>query len=329
MNYEKSESNFMRHIFIINPKAGQGGNVQRIQTLAEELGRRHHLETLCLLTHASGHATTLARSLAETGEPLRLYACGGDGTINEVANGIAGFANAAMTAIPTGSGNDFLKNFGPDQEKFHNPELLWDGPITPLDLIDCNGQRCALTLACSGIDARVAADVHKYSGLPLLHGKGAYIASLLVNFFFKGIGSHWTVYLDGVPQTGAYSLATVCNGRYYGGGFLPMQEASMTDGVLNTLIVKQVTRRTFTKFVLPYSKGEYWRFPQYAQSATAREIRIVSDQDIVTCLDGEIFLFRDVTFRLSEKKVNFFAPKGASPDATCVPIHLQNRKEPL
>ena len=319
----------MRHIFIINPTAGRGGNVQRVQTLASELGRQHHLETLCLLTRSSGHATTLARSLAETGEPLRLYACGGDGTINEVANGIAGFDNAAMTAIPAGSGNDFLKNFGSDQKKFLDPELLWDGPITPLDLIDCNGQRCALTLACSGIDARVAADVHKYSALPLLHGKGAYITSLLVNFFFKGIGSRWTVYLDGVAQTGIYSLVAVCNGRYYGGGFLPIQEANMTDGVLNTLVVNQVTRRTFTKFVHPYSKGEYWRFPQHAQSVTAREIRIVSDQDIVTCLDGEIALFRDVTFRLSEKKVNFFAPKGASPNATCVPIEQQKRTKAL
>ena len=101
----------------------------------------------------------------------------------------------------------------------------------------------------------------------------------------------------------------------------------MTDGVLNTLVVKQVTRRAFTRFVTPYSKGEYWRFPQYAQSCTAKEIRITSENDIVTCLDGEIFLFKDVTFRLSDKKIDFFAPKGASPDATFTPIDQQHRKE--
>lgn len=71
----------MRHIFIINPKAGQGGSVQRIQTLAEQLGQRHHIETLTLLTHGPGHATTLARSLAgDWRRLLRLYAAGGDGT---------------------------------------------------------------------------------------------------------------------------------------------------------------------------------------------------------------------------------------------------------
>ena len=97
-----------------------------------------------------------ARKLAESGEAIRLYACGGDGTIHEVANGIAGFPNAAMSCIPTGTGNDFLKNFGPDADKFSDVENLWDGDAFPLDLIDCNGCLC-LTIACNGIDARIAA----------------------------------------------------------------------------------------------------------------------------------------------------------------------------
>lgn len=307
----------MRHIFIINPKAGKGDQIQHLQAMAEALGQRHQLNVLCLLTRSPGHATTLAHSLAETGEPLRLYACGGDGTINEVANGIAGFPNVAMSAIPVGTGNDFLKNFGADLEKFRDPEQLWDGPETTLDLIDCNGQY-ALTLACSGLDARVAADVHKFSTRPLLSGKGSYVASLAVNFLFKDIASHWTVSLDGVPQTDDFSLVAVCNGRYYGGGFCPVPEASMTDGVLNTLVVKKVSRPTFIRFVVPYSKGNYQKFPQCAACHTAKEIRITSDQeDIVICLDGEILHTRDAVFRLAEKKLNFFMPHGADPDATC------------
>ena len=142
-------------------------------------------------TQRPGGAEEMARRLAESGEELRLYACGGDGTVNEVANGMAGFPNAAMTCIPAGTGNDFLKNFGEDAAKFADAENLWDGDALPLDLIDCNGRLC-LTIACSGIDARVAESVHELGSSPLLSGRGSYLAAVAVNFLFRGIGQHWT-----------------------------------------------------------------------------------------------------------------------------------------
>ena len=185
-----------------------------------------------------------------------------------------------------------------------------------MDAIDVNG-RIALTIACSGIDARVAADVHKYSESPLLDGKTSYIASLAVNFLFKGIASHWTVTLDDEVIEDDFSLVAVCNGRYYGGGFMPVAEARMDDGVLNTLVVKKVSRVTFARFVGPYSKGGYSKFPEYAHCSTPQVIRIHSEKpDIVTCLDGECMTNSDVTIRMSEKKLNFFGPEGCSCNAT-------------
>ena len=306
----------MKHIFIINPTAGKSDSRQKIYDMADRLRREHDLDVQCILTKKQGHATELARKLCESGEDLRFYACGGDGTVNEVANGIIGYDNAAMTVIPVGTGNDFLKNFGDDAEKFRDAENLWNGPQFPMDAIDVNG-RVALTIACSGIDARVAADVHKYSESPLLDGKGSYIYSLAVNFLFKGIGSHWTVTLDGVPVKGDWSLVAVCNGRYYGGGFMPVAEARMDDGVLNTLVVKAVNRCTFLKFVGPYSKGEYAKFPEYAHCSTPKTVRIQSDkEDIVTCLDGECVTNSDVTIKLHDKKLNFFGPEGCSCNRT-------------
>ena len=146
----------MKHIFIINPAAGKKDSRQRVYTMAEALKRNHNLDVECMLTKSRGHATALTRAIAETGDYVRFYACGGDGTLNEIANGIAGFPNAAMTCIPIGTGNDFLKNFGKDAEPlFLDAENLWNGDVTPLDLIDCNGKYC-LTIACTGIDARIA-----------------------------------------------------------------------------------------------------------------------------------------------------------------------------
>ena len=306
----------MKHVFIINPTAGKADSRQKIYDMADALRRKHDLDVQCILTKKQGHATEIARRLCDSGEELRFYACGGDGTVNEVANGIIGYDNAAMTAIPVGTGNDFLKNFGDDLEKFRDAENLWDGPQFPMDAIDVNG-RVALTIACSGIDARVARDVHKYSESPLLDGKSSYIYSLAVNFLFKGIGSHWTVTLDDVAVTGDWSLVAVCNGRYYGGGFMPVAEARMDDGVLNTLVVKKVSRGTFLRFVGPYSKGGYSAFPQYAHCATPKVIRIQSEHnDIVTCLDGECITNSDVTIKLHDKKLNFFGPEGCSCNRT-------------
>ena len=306
----------MKHIFIINPNAGKHDSRQRIYDMADALRNQHGLEVQCILTKNQGHATELARKLCESGEELRFYACGGDGTANEVANGVIGYDNAAMTVIPVGTGNDFLKNFGDGAALFEDAENLWDGPRFPMDAIDVNG-RIALTIACSGIDARVAADVHKYSESPLLDGKGSYIYALAVNFLFKGISSHWTVELDGEAVEGDYSLVAVCNGRYYGGGFMPVPEARMNDGVLNTLVVQKVSRVTFAKFVGPYAKGEYHKFPHLAHCSTPQVIRIRSQkEDIVTCLDGECMTSNDVTIRLSDKKLNFFGPEGCSCNAT-------------
>lgn len=302
----------MKHIFIINPTAGKTDSRQKIYDMAESLRQKHGLDVQCILTKKQGHATELAKKLCETGETLRFYACGGDGTVNEVANGIIGYDNAAMTVIPVGTGNDFLKNFGDDMEKFRDAENLWDGPQFPMDAIDVNG-RVALTIACSGIDARVARDVHKYSESPLLDGKGSYIYSLAVNFLFKGIGTHWTITLDDVTTEGDWSLVSVCNGRYYGGGFMPVAEARMDDGVLNTLVVREVNRRTFLKFVGPYSRGEYAKFPEYAHCSCPKVVHIHSEKpDIVTCLDGESVVNSDVTIKLHDKKLNFFGPEGCS-----------------
>ena len=306
----------MKHVFIINPTAGKTDSRQKIYDMAEALRTKHDLDVQCILTKKQGHATEIAQRLCDSGEELRFYACGGDGTANEVANGIIGYDNASMTVIPVGTGNDFLKNFGDDLDKFRDAENLWDGPQFPMDAIDVNG-RIALTIACSGIDARVAADVHKYSESPLLDGKSSYIYSLAVNFLFKGIGSHWTVSLDDMVMEGDWSLVAVCNGRYYGGGFMPVAEARMDDGILNTLVVREVNRRTFLKFVGPYSKGNYHKFPDYAQCYTPQVIHIHSDKpDVVTCLDGESVVNRDVTIKLSDKKLNFFGPAGCSCNRT-------------
>jgi diacylglycerol kinase (ATP) len=306
----------MKHIFIINVHAGKRDQASRILTMAEKLRVKYGLDCSCMITDHPGGAEELARRAASGNDSVRIYACGGDGTASEVANGIAGFENAAMTCIPSGTGNDLLRNFGADAVKFRDAENLWDGPQFPLDLIECNG-RYALTIACTGIDARVADDVHKYRANPLFGGKSSYLTSLLMNFLFKDIHQRWTVSLDGQVLLGDYCLISVCNGRYYGGGFMPVPEARMNDGVLDTIIVKGVSKLSFARFVSAYAKGEWRRFPSLIRVVHPQEIRIQSSNcELVTCLDGESLHSSDVTIRLADKKVNFFGPAGCDCNRT-------------
>ena len=243
----------MQHVFLINPHAGKQNHAARIYAMAEHLRTRHGLCCTCLLTSRPGGAESLARETAQSGDPVRLYACGGDGTVSEVANGIAGYPNAAMTVIPSGTGNDFLKNFGPDAARFSDVESLWDGPSFPLDLIDCNGRLC-LTIACSGIDAQIADGIDQFRRIPLLHGRASYLCSVAVNGLLRPLGHAWTVTLDGVPQTGKFALVSVCNGRHYGGGSTPVPEARMDDGILHTILIRAVPRRVFARFFPAYSR---------------------------------------------------------------------------
>ena len=306
----------MRHVFIINPRAGKKDQTARIYEMADRLRAAHGLECACMLTDRPGGAAEMARRLAEEGGEVRVYACGGDGTVSEAANGLAGFSNAAMTCVPAGTGNDFLKNFGPDMEKFRDAENLWDGPVFPLDLIDCNGRYC-LTIACSGIDAQVAEGVHLYGRSPLLNGRGSYLASVAANVLLRPIGHRWTVTLDGETEEGDFALVSVCNGRHYGGGSTPVPEARMDDGVLNTILVRKIGKAAFARLFGVYSAGNYRQVPRTARVVTAREVRIRSaDEEIVTCLDGECFRSRDVVLRLADKRVNFFGPRGCDPNAT-------------
>ncbi len=308
----------MRHILIINPNAGKRNSTTALMEMAKGLRVRHGLDCTCILTQRPGHALETCRSLAASGASVRFYACGGDGTVNEVANAIAGLPNAAMTCVPTGTGNDFLKNFGPEMApRFRELEQLWSGPAFPLDAIDCNG-RLALTIACAGFDARVARDVHTYGNSRLLPGKSSYVASLAVNFLLRPLCQRWRVFLDGEEQgAGEYVLIAACNGRYYGGGFLPVPQARMDDGVLHTMIVTRASRGDFLRFVGPYSVGDYHKAPGIARVVTAREVRIEGvDNHVVTCLDGEIITAPSVVLRLSGKRVNFFGPPGCTPNAT-------------
>ena len=296
----------MLHLFIINPAAGSRDRTADYREKIEKAfaGREdYRIE----VSQCPGDCTRIAKEAAQTGEQVRLYACGGDGTLNEVAAGAAGFSNAAVTVFSGGSGNDFVKLF--DQpDAFRDLERLLDCREAEFDLIRCN-DRLSLNICSVGLDARIGTDVANYKRIPLLTGFRAYAVSTVINLF-KGISEHYIVEVNGETVDASHTFVCVCNGRFYGGGFNPVPEADPSDGLLDVLLVKKVSLLQVPGLIGKYKNGKYKQIPHVVRHLQTDKITIRCDKPSPINLDGELMTAQTVEMRIAEEKLRFFFPKG-------------------
>ena len=297
----------MKHLFIINPAAGSHDRTGEYAPMIRHACNIRDLDFEIAISRGPGDCTKLARKAAETGEEVRIYACGGDGTLNEVVAGAAGFSNAAVTVFSSGSGNDFVKLFD-DPKAFFELERLLDAEETWFDMIDCNGN-LAINICSVGLDARIAADVSRYKRLPMLHGLRAYLASTAVNVF-RGISEHYRVEINGEVLDGRYTFVCVCNGRYYGGGFNPIPEADPTDGILDVLLVDHVPLAQVPFAIGKYKDGRYKELSHIARYLRTDCVKVICDGPTAINLDGEQRVATTAEFKVSDKKLRFFYPRG-------------------
>lgn len=308
----------MKHLFLINPAAGKRGSTDALCRQIVDTFTALGLAYEIFLAAAPRDCEARARAAAESGEPVRLYACGGDGTLNEVVNGAAGYDNAAVTNVPKGTGNDFIKLFGPTyRSAFSDLAALAAGPQSAFDLMDCNG-RLGIDVCCAGVDARIAADVHKYKSIPLLNGMAAYSLSLIVNVLFKGLSRPTRILAGDTVLDGESTIICICNGRHYGGGFMPVGDAQPDDGILDMLVVPKVGRLTFFRLLGAYAKGRYREHPEVLAHFHGQSFAFSSPQELTAVVDGEVIHAKDFHVSLSPKKVWFFYPAGLNYHATAI-----------
>ncbi|MBQ3543154.1 MAG: diacylglycerol kinase family lipid kinase [Oscillospiraceae bacterium] len=297
----------MKHLFIINPAAGSRDRTKKYTQAIRAICGSRGLDYEIRVSEAPGHCTELSRSAAETGEEYRIYACGGDGTLNEVAAGAAGFPNAAVTVFSGGSGNDFVKLFS-DPEAFFDLEKLLDAQEATFDMIRCNGD-LSLNICSVGLDARIGTDVANYKRLPLLHGFSAYAASTVINLF-KGISEHYVVEIDGQELDDEFTFICACNGRFYGGGFNPVPEADPTDGMMDVLLVKKVSLLQVPGIIGKYKNGRYRELPDLVTHYRTDKVTVRCDKPTPINLDGELRTAQTAEFSIAKEKLRFFYPKG-------------------
>ena len=284
----------MKHIFIINPTAGKTDSRQKIYDMAESLRQKHGLDVQCILTKKQGHATELAKKLCETGEALRFYACGGDGTLNEVLQGAAGYDNAAVGCVPCGSGNDYVRNFGTQAQFLDLDAQLAARPFT-VDMIR-TPQGCGIDIYAAGIDAQVANGIPKWRRVPLCGGTTAYTLSIL-EAVCSTFRHRLRITADDRQMEDVYMMLAICNGQQYGGGYCAAPHASMTDGLLDVVLLKPVPRLKLPGLLGAYKKGEHLleddavaeKFKPYMTffRTSQIDIEVLDGNPLITTLDGE------------------------------------------
>ena len=300
----------MKHLFIVNPVAGKSKPEDKMRLIHESIGRLPEsvrgAEFEIYVTSAPMDAAAKIKDEATRCGDLRVYACGGDGTLNECVNGAAGLENVAVTHFPCGTGNDFIRTFGEEKERFFNLSELMTGEIRPIDIIKCN-DRYAVNICSLGIDARVGTDVHKYSGIPLIGGPTGYVISLMANYI-KGVHQPMTVRVDGMTCGPELNLVCVCNGRFYGGGFNPTNDSRPDDGLMDVLVASGVNRTKLLGVIMSYAKAKYRRFPQYITYVRTRHLEVDCRGEEVINIDGEAAYSKRAVMDLIPGGVNFIFP---------------------
>ena len=132
----------MKHLFIVNPIAGGSDKTEFVSAKIAQYfsGREGDFEIYT--TKAPMDACEKIKQEAQLCSELRVYACGGDGTLNECVCGAAELPNVAVTCVPTGTGNDYIKMFGEEKGRFLSIEDLIEGEVRKIDVIRCTERYC-------------------------------------------------------------------------------------------------------------------------------------------------------------------------------------------
>lgn len=299
----------MKHIFIINPTAGKGKFYAEIKPKIEECCKRNGVDYEIVATKGPRDGVEIVKSRAASGEEMRFYACGGDGTLYEIVNGAYGFKNAQVAVIPLGSGNDFIRLFG-TKEDFLNLDNVVNGVPVELDVIKC-GDEIAINQCSMGMDAEVCARQADFKKLPLMSGETAYAAAAVYSLARK-VKNTFTISVDdGEPFTWDCIFCVSGNSRWYGGGFKACPDAMPDDGLLDFILVEKKCNRIKLLTLLNKYKAGLHTDWDMTHVVRGKKLRIQCARPAAVNVDGECSYVQDCTFEIVERGITFVVPKGS------------------
>lgn len=225
------------------------------------------------------------------GGATRLVIVGGDGSVNEVVNGIVAARDVELAIIPRGTGWDFVRTFGIPRDLDGAIDVALDGAVREVDAGAVAYRTWAgeeahahfANVASAGISGAIAKRANESS--KALGGKVSYYWATLSVFLGWRIGEV-RVTVDDESRSGRMIDAMVCNGRFLGGGMMMCPDAEPDDGLFDVMLIGDVTKRDLA-FVLPKTyKGKHLPHPRL-EVLRGRAVTVHAPEPLPIELDGE------------------------------------------
>lgn len=273
----------MEKIFIVNPTSGQGKSLEIIKNIEKECKENKEDYRIIYTTRAKE-----AQEIAEyyKNKNVIIYSIGGDGTLNEVINGLA-HGNSFLNVIPAGSGNDFYRTL----------ELQKEG-LFGIDLGKVN-DKYFINVASVGFDAEVLANVDKFKKIHIPSSQ-VYNASLLYTYFKL----HNNKLLVNEKEKNTTLLA-VANAKYYGGGFPIAPNAKINDGMLNYVLAKDLNHLTLLPVLIKLIKAEHYK-DKTVEHGKIKNLNIKSSVELLCNVDGELIKGHEFDFAICKDAIRYY-----------------------
>ena len=313
----------MKHLIVFNPGSGKNNQAQSFRDLIKEKFAGLDYE-IYETTGPRSVIPYLQKYLKVAKDTVRVYACGGDGTVHEVANGLVGAKNAELAIMPIGTGNDFVKYYGVTNENINDYRdftPLINGEATPIDLSKISGDGLnepwySINVINFGFDAIVGArgNYYKEHGFPkkVKEGTNPYDYALKNDAMKHGRFNNIEVFADGEKlNEKQLLLATLAQGKFVGGQFKCAPKSDNTDGLIDVCVLKTMTFLGLGMIIGTYTKGKHLDKPRkkivYRQ---AKEIKFVSPEPFDVCVDGEMIKGNNFVVEVCPKAIKLVTPRA-------------------
>ena len=281
--------------FIVNRKSGKGRGLKNVKKVVEYC-MKNGIDYTLHFTTRKGHATELTRLLSANGGTI--VALGGDGTFNEVLNGIVDLENTTLGFIPSGRGNDFARSMNLKLDPIKALKDILRGEKTKIDFIEVGENLRCLNVCGTGLDVEVLRHVEGKTN------KISYLVSLLDCL------KNFTPYTIKVTVNGeVYDydnciMAGVCNGTAFGGNIKVSPVSKVNDGKLDVIIITMPSNGKLMPVVPKFVAGKHMNM-EITHHFACEQVEVDGDYDIE--LDGEIIKNEKLHCRIAKGALNTFA----------------------